>query len=91
LAILILFLFLHNFRTTTIISLSIPLSLMLALAAMKLSGMTLNIMTLGGLTIAIGMIVDSSIVILENIYRHYRETEDRAQRLLWEPKRWAVP
>jgi HAE1 family hydrophobic/amphiphilic exporter-1 len=82
LAILILFLFLHNFRTTTIISLSIPLSLMLALAAMKLSGMTLNIMTLGGLTIAIGMIVDSSIVILENIYRHYRETEDRAQAAL---------
>ncbi len=77
LAILTLFLFLHNVRTTTIISLSIPLSLMTALAAMKLSGMTLNIMTLGGLTVAIGMIVDSSIVVLENIYRHYRETGDK--------------
>jgi len=79
LAVLILFLFLHNIRLTAIISLSIPFSLMTALAAMKLRGMSLNIMTLGGLTVAIGMIVDSSIVILENIHRHFLLSGDRIE------------
>lgn len=82
LAVIILFLFLHNVRTTTIIGLSIPFSLLLALSAMKLLGMTLNIMTLAGLTIAIGMIVDASIVILENIFHHYKTNGDREKAAL---------
>jgi HAE1 family hydrophobic/amphiphilic exporter-1 len=73
LAVLVLFLFLHNFRTTSIISVSIPLSLMIALMLMRLNGMTINMMTLVGLTIAIGMIVDASIVMLEHIHYHYHK------------------
>ncbi len=71
LAVLILFIFLHNTRTTIIIGISIPLSILLAFAFMYIKGQSLNLMTMGALTLAIGMIVDSSIVILENIHRHF--------------------
>ncbi len=71
-AIIILFLFLRSFRTTLIIGLTIPISLIVTLGVMYFSGMTLNIMTLAGLALGVGMLVDNSIVILENIYT-YRE------------------
>jgi hydrophobic/amphiphilic exporter-1 (mainly G- bacteria), HAE1 family len=77
LAVVILLLFLHNIRTTIIIAVSIPLSVMIAFIALNLNGQSLNIMTLGGMTVGIGMIVDSSIVVLENIFRHFKETGDR--------------
>ncbi len=77
LAILVLFFFLHNVRTTLIIGISIPLSILLAFIAMTLKGQSLNIMSLGGITVAIGMIVDSSIVVLENTHRHFLLTGDR--------------
>jgi len=77
LAILILFLFLRNVRTTVIIAISIPLAIVIAFSAMRLKGQSLNIMTLGGLTVGIGMIVDSSIVVLENIHKNFRRTGDR--------------
>lgn len=77
LAVITLFLFLHNIRSTVIIGLSIPLSLMIALMIMAFSGMTLNILTLTGLTIAIGMIVDASIVMLEHIFSFYKEGMSR--------------
>ncbi|MBI9101909.1 MAG: efflux RND transporter permease subunit [Spirochaetales bacterium] len=73
LAVFILFVFLHNGRTTIIVAVSIPLSLLFTMVGMKLRGMTINMITLGGMTTAIGMIVDSSIVVLENIYRHLKE------------------
>ncbi|MBN2049207.1 MAG: efflux RND transporter permease subunit [Spirochaetales bacterium] len=79
LAVLILFFFLHNTRTTLIIGISIPLSLLIAFALMYLKGQSLNLMTLGALTLAIGMIVDSSIVILENIHRHYQSGLSRKE------------
>ena len=72
LAMIVLFLFLRSMKSTIIIGLSIPISLLVTVMVMYFSGLTLNIMTLAGLTLGIGMIVDSSIVILENIYR-YRE------------------
>ena len=72
LAMLVLFVFLRSLKSTFIIGLSVPLSLLITLMAMYFAGLTLNIMTLGGLTLGIGMIVDSSIVILENTFR-YRE------------------
>jgi HAE1 family hydrophobic/amphiphilic exporter-1 len=72
LAMLVLFVFLRSLKSTFIVGLSIPISLLITLMVMYFSGLTLNIMTLGGLTLGIGMIVDSSIVILENIFR-YRE------------------
>ena len=77
LAVLILFLFLRNVRTTVIIAISIPLSVIIAFSAMWLKGQSLNIMTLGGLTVGIGMIVDSSIVVLENIHKNFLRTGDR--------------
>ncbi len=72
LAVLILFLFLRNIKSTVIIGIAIPISIILTLMLMYFSGLTLNIMTLTGLVLGIGMLVDNSIVILENIY-HYRE------------------
>lgn len=70
LAVVILFIFLVSARTTIIIGISIPLSVVVTFVAMYLGDQTLNLMTLGGLTVGIGMMVDSSIVVLENIYRH---------------------
>ncbi|MBB6481061.1 efflux RND transporter permease subunit [Spirochaeta isovalerica] len=71
-AMVILFIFLRSVKSTFIIGLSIPVSLLITLMAMYFFGLTLNLLTLTGLILGIGMIVDSSIVILENIYR-YRE------------------
>ncbi len=71
-AVLVLFVFLRSFRTTAVIAISIPVSIVITLMLMYFFGLTLNIMTLTGLALGIGMLVDNSIVILENIYR-YRE------------------
>lgn len=71
-AVIILFIFLRSLRSTIIIGLTIPISLIITLGIMYFSGMTLNIMTLAGLALGVGMLVDNSIVILENIYS-YRE------------------
>lgn len=79
LAVLVLLLFLRRLRTTLIIALSIPASLMLSFAALYLKGQSLNLMTLGALTLSIGMIVDSSIVVLENTHRRFEEGCDRKQ------------
>jgi HAE1 family hydrophobic/amphiphilic exporter-1 len=72
LAMLVLFIFLRNIKSTLIIGLSLPLSILVTLAGMYFFGLTLNLITLTGLILGLGMIVDNSIVILENIYR-YRE------------------
>ncbi len=72
LAVLILFLFLRSFKGVVIIGLSIPISVIITLMFMYFFNLTLNLMTLSGLALGIGMLVDNSIVILENIYR-YRE------------------
>lgn len=72
LAVIILFIFLRSIRSTLIIGLTIPISLVITLGIMFFSGMTLNVMTLAGLALGVGMLVDNSIVILENIYT-YRE------------------
>lgn len=72
LAVLILFFFLRSLKTTLIIAISIPVSIVVTLMFMYFAGLTLNLMTLTGLALGIGMLVDNSIVILENIFR-YRE------------------
>ena len=69
LAALVLYLFLRNFRSTLIIGFSIPISIVTTFIFMYFSGQTLNLLTLGGLALGIGMMVDNAIVILENIYR----------------------
>ncbi len=68
-AVIVILLFLRNFRTTLISVISIPLSLLIAVLALKQMDITLNIMTLGAMTVAIGRVVDDSIVVVENIYR----------------------
>ena len=69
LAILILLLFLRDLRPTLIVAFSIPISLVTAIVCMYFSGVTLNVISLSGLALGIGMLVDNSIVVIENIYR----------------------
>lgn len=70
LAMAVVYLFLGNLRRTLIIGSAIPIAIMFTSVLMGLGGLTLNIMTLGGLALGIGMLVDNTIVMLENIYRH---------------------
>ena len=70
LAIVILFVFLCNFKSTIIIGISIPLSIIITLLCMNMAGITLNLMTLTGLILGVGMIVDASIVMIDNIYSY---------------------
>lgn len=72
-AVLILLLFLKSIRATLVIGLSIPIALISTFALMYFTGQTLNVLTLGGLALGIGMMVDSSIVILENIYSYRKQ------------------
>src|SRR5256885_2777967 len=74
-AILVIFVFLRSARATVVAAISIPLSLLVALIALWQQGITLNILTLGGMMVAIGRVVDDSIVVLENISRHVTEGE----------------
>ena len=73
LAIVVLLFFLRSITSTLIISLSIPISLVATFALIYFGGFTLNLMSLGGLALGVGMMVDSSIVVLENIYRRKNE------------------
>jgi len=75
LAIAILLLFLRNIRSTVIIATAIPVSIIATFALLYFSNLTLNIMTLGGLALGIGMLVDNAIVVLENIYRIHEKGE----------------
>ncbi|MFF2854920.1 efflux RND transporter permease subunit [Peribacillus sp. NPDC058002] len=68
-AVIVIMLFLRNFKTTLISIISIPLSLLAALLVLKQMDISLNVMTLGAMTVAIGRVVDDSIVVIENIYR----------------------
>ena len=77
LVVLIIFLFLRNVRSTLIICTSIPISVIGTFALVYFAGFTLNTMTFGGLALGIGMIVDASIVVLENTFRHMEKGKDR--------------
>jgi HAE1 family hydrophobic/amphiphilic exporter-1 len=76
-AVITIFLFLFSLRSTLVAAISIPLSVLTALVIMQVTGISLNIMTLGGLAVAVGRVVDDAIVVLENIYRHRAMGEDR--------------
>jgi multidrug efflux pump subunit AcrB len=75
LAMSVVYIFLGNLRRTLIIGSAIPIAIMFTCVLMGLGGLTLNIMTLGGLALGIGMLVDNTIVMLENIYRHQCDHE----------------
>ncbi|SET32840.1 hydrophobic/amphiphilic exporter-1, HAE1 family [Natronincola peptidivorans] len=74
LAILILYFFMKNLRNTLVIAISIPISIIATFTLMYFTGITLNLLSLGGFALGIGMLVDNGIVVLENIYR-FREKE----------------
>lgn len=76
-AIVVILLFLRNIRTTAISIVSIPMSILIALVALKLSNVSLNILTLGALTVAIGRVIDDSIVVVENIYRRLSDRNEQ--------------
>ncbi len=78
--IIILFLFLGSFRTTIISVLAIPLSLLVAILVCKLLGININTMSLGGMTIAIGSLVDDAIIDVENVYKRLRENHKRPRK-----------
>jgi len=73
LAILLIFLFLMNWRPTVIIAVAIPLSIIATFIILYFAGYTLNLLTLGGLALGVGMLVDNSIVVIENMFRHIQE------------------
>jgi HAE1 family hydrophobic/amphiphilic exporter-1 len=79
LVVVIIFLFLRDLRSTFIISISIPISIIGTFALLYFNGFTLNTMTFGGLALGVGMIVDASIVVLENTFRHMEHGKDRMQ------------
>ncbi|MBI3948047.1 MAG: efflux RND transporter permease subunit [Armatimonadetes bacterium] len=80
LAILILLFFLRNVRSTLVVALSIPISLISTFALLYLGGFSLNVMSLGGMALATGLIVDDAVVVLENIFRHIeRDRKDATE------------
>jgi len=79
LAMLVVWLFLGSLRRTLVIGSAIPIAILVTLILMAATGLTLNLMTLGGLALGVGMLVDSTIVMLENIYRHQRLGESVLQ------------
>ena len=76
LAMVVVYLFLGNLKRTLIIGSAIPIAIMVTFMIMDMGNLTLNIMTLGGLAVGVGMLVDNTIVMLENIYRHQKDGED---------------
>jgi cobalt-zinc-cadmium resistance protein CzcA len=77
--IIVLFLFLAELRTAMVVTISLPLTFLLSFVVMSATGLTLNLMSLGGMAFSVGMVVDASVVIVENIRRHlaHRPHEDR--------------
>ncbi|MNH76043.1 Swarming motility protein SwrC [compost metagenome] len=82
LASLIILLFLRNIRMTAIVLVSIPLSILITFIMMNYLGLTLNVMSLGGIFISVGRIVDDSIVVIENIYTNLQKAKERNQSVL---------
>ncbi|MBW2433538.1 MAG: efflux RND transporter permease subunit, partial [Deltaproteobacteria bacterium] len=91
LAIVVLLFFLRSVRSTLVISLSIPISIVTTFALIFFGGLTINLMTLGGLALGVGMMVDSSIVVLENIFRRRSENGEAPEQASVEGAREVGP
>ncbi|WP_175384399.1 efflux RND transporter permease subunit [Bacillus sp. FJAT-27225] len=81
-AVVVTFLFLRNIRSTIIAIISIPLSIFASLTVLNMLGYTLNIMTLAGIAVAVGRVVDDSIVVIENVFRRVRAAKERNEELV---------
>lgn len=81
-AVIVIMLFLLSLRSTLVTAISIPLSLLIAMTGLSVGGFSLNILTLGALTVAVGRVVDDSIVIIENIKRHLGYGEPKGKAIL---------
>jgi len=87
----VVFVFLRTIRSTIIVVLAIPISILAALIGLRFTGNTLNSITLGGLALAIGILVDQSIVVVDNITRHIQMGKDRMQAALDGAREVAMP
>ena len=87
LAVVILFIFLQNIKTTLVLAASIPTSIIATFAAMYFMGITLNIVSLGGLALGVGMLVDNSIVVLENIFKWRSQGKSAKEAAIYGAKR----
>ena len=86
-AVIVTLLFLRNIRSTIIAVISIPLSILASFTVLNMLGYTLNIMTLAGIAVAVGRVVDDSIVVIENVFRRVRISKDRNEQLVEEATR----
>ncbi|MBI5528770.1 MAG: efflux RND transporter permease subunit [Deltaproteobacteria bacterium] len=78
--IIVLFLFLAELRTALVVTLSLPLTFLISFVVMSTAGLTLNLMSLGGMAFSVGMVVDASVVIVENIRRHLAHRREEEKR-----------
>jgi multidrug efflux pump subunit AcrB len=88
---LVLLLFLRDWRSSLIVVITIPLALLIAVVALWATGQTINIMTLGGLALAVGVLVDQGTVVLENIHVHLANGEPKARAVLEASREVAIP
>ena len=88
---LVVFLFLRDWRSSLIVVITIPFALLGAVVALRLVGQTINIMTLGGLALAVGVLVDEATVLLENIHVHIEAGETTARAVLLASREVATP
>jgi HAE1 family hydrophobic/amphiphilic exporter-1 len=88
---IVLLAFLRSWRTSSIVLVSIPLSLLATFAAMDFQGVTLNVISMAGLALAVGMLVDNSIVVLENIFQHRAAGQDPARAAIDGTTEMAMP
>ena len=77
----VIFLFFGSFRTSILICLAMPLSLGFGVILMKLYGISINLLSLGGMALAVGMVVDGAVVVIENIERHFENNKNKLTRL----------
>ena len=85
---LMVLLFLHDWRSALVVVLNIPLAILAAIVALWICGQTVNIMTLGGLALAVGILVDEATVTIENIHTHLADGERLGDRVLFAPLCW---
>jgi multidrug efflux pump subunit AcrB len=88
---LMILLFLGDWRSSLIVVVTIPFALLMAVVLLRLTGQTINIMTLGGLALAVGVLVDEGTVLMENIHVHLAQGEKKAQAVLGASREVAIP